>query len=560
MKRAAVSLFLLAFSTTVFAATAGTTYPVIVGLKKTGPLSAKSLAVNFDPTEPERGYKQFSIVNAFAANLTLEEIDQLRKSSSVAYVEEDAERHAFQLEVKPAAAIPFAQVTPYGIDLVRTKQAWVGGKGANINVVIADTGIDKNHPDLAGLYQGGLNTFDAAAEPIDDNGHGTHCAGIVAAQDNTAGVVGVAPKVKLWAVKVLNAEGSGSSTRVIQALEFAAQKKTQLGGNWIVSLSLGSCRATQTERTAFETAINAGLLVIAAAGNHDPQLPDICGGNDSNSYAVTFPAAYTGVVAVAAIDSASKVATFSNFGPEVAVAAPGVDVLSSVPQGTGDPFGSLSAGGAAPFRTVPMSGSPSTDVSGPYVFCNLGKPSEFPSSVKGKIALIKRGELFFHDKAVNAKAAGAIGVVVFNNTDGILRGNLINNPGDELISYLPTVGISQAEGQALIDHPQATLSLGLSAQQDDYAFESGTSMACPHVVGAAAAVWSMAPGATAAAVKQALIDTAHDIDAAGVDNNTGKGLIDVEAAGKLLAPAAFSNPSEQPPAKPTGRVPGRRGH
>jgi len=553
----------------------------MVGLKHSGPLSVKSLALNFDPAEPSRNFKQFTLVNAFAANLTAEEIAELRKSPSVLYVEEDATRHAFQLEVTPKAA-PLAQLTPYGIDLVRAKQAWVGGKGANMNVVVVDTGIDFRHPDLAALYAGGLNTVTEGSAPMDDNGHGTHCAGTIAAIDNESGVVGVAPNARLWAVKVLDSSGSGKSSNVVKALNYVVDQKAALGGNWIVSLSLGSCTPTTTERIAFEKAITAGVLVVAASGNHDPSSADVCEPGNNNAYAVSYPAAYTGVLAVGALDSNKNIASFSNFGPEVAVAAPGVQVLSTFPLGTGNWSVMTPAGGTA-VLAPPVRGTPAKDVTGPYVFCGLGgAASDFPAAVNGKIALIKRGSFTFHDKAANAKKAGATAVIIYNNDTSAINWTLIglvdstgkpnatlcgssatidqchDDPADLAFDWPLTVGISLAEGEKLVTTPKDTISINNRAN-DDYAIESGTSMACPHVAGVAAAVWSMAPGATAQAVKTAITTTAHDLGDVGPDNLFGAGLVDAEAAGKLLAPGAFSNGGTPAP-KPTGRVPGRRGH
>jgi serine protease len=582
MKRAAAFLFLLALSTAVFAAEP--MYPVMVGLKSTGPLSVKSLAATFNPDEPAREFRRFTTVNAFAAKLTASEIEALRKSPAVAYVEEDVTRHAFKLAPKPAASAPFAQITPYGIDLIRARQAWVGGKGVNVNVVVVDTGVDYRHPDLAPIYAGGLNVTvtPATNDPLDDNGHGTHCSGIVAAVDDQNGLVGVAPQIKLWGVKVLNSEGSGSSSNIVRAFDWVTEKKTTLGGNWVVSLSLGSCFSSTTERAAVEKAIAAGILVISASGNHDPTSPDVCEPNNNNAYAVSYPAAYAGVIAVGAVDSAQSVASFSNFGPELTLSAPGVQVLSTYLMGHGD-WSVMTPEGGSAILAPPVQGSPTKDASGPYVFCGLGKVGEFPASVSGKIALIKRGDITFKEKTKNAKAAGATAVVIFNRDTSAISWTLIgkvdssgkvnptlcdnpetveqchDDPADLAFDWPLTVGIPLADGEKLVNDPKASISINYRLD-DDYGIESGTSMACPHVAGAAAAIWSMAPAATADAVKQALISTARDLGDPGADSKYGHGLIDVEAAGKLLAPGAFSNGGTPQPSKPSGRLPGRRGH
>ncbi len=589
MKRAAfLALLLLAISTSVLAATA--THPVLVATKPhVGRLAIKSMATGFDPDDPTRDYREFTIVNGFAANLTDDEIAALWKSPNVLYVEPDFERHALGTGLAPVgeAATPLPQVMPYGISLVRAPQAWVAGRGATINVVVIDSGIDYHHPELSGIFAGGQNFVDRTKinDPMDDNGHGTHCAGIIAAADNAIGVVGVAPQVRLWAVKALAASGSGRTADVIAGLNFVADKKKELGGNWVVSLSLGSCHPSDLEGSAFDKVIQAGIIVVAAAGNHDPSQPDSCPNDPSstsNSYSVTFPAAYPGVIAVAALDSTKTVADFSNFGPEVLLSAPGVDVLSTFPVGTGNLSLVTPSGGAA-ILAPPLQGSPAKDVSSPYVFCGLGNPADFPASVNGKIALIKRGTLTFHDKAKNAKAAGAVGVVIFNKDTSPISWRLVGyvdstgqpnpavcddqtsptfnpsschvDPVDAAFDWPVTVGIPQADGQALVDNAKASLTINYRVN-DDYAIESGTSMACPHVAGVAATVWSIAPGASADVIKQALTNTAHDLGDPGVDNHYGYGLVDAEAAAKQLNPGAF-NPQ---PSAPTGRKPGRRGH
>ena len=124
-----------------------------------------------------------------------------------------------------------------------------------------------------------------------------------------------------------------------------------------------------------------------------------------------------------------------------------------------------------------------------------------------------------------------------------------NDPTDTTFPWIPAVSISAADGQDLIDHPRSSLDISFDGSKSDYAIESGTSMATPHVAGVAALVWSMAPSMTPDQLKAALLATAHDIGDSGVDNKTGYGLIDAEAAGHRVAPDSFD---------PFGRTVGRR--
>jgi subtilisin family serine protease len=519
-----------------------------------------------DSTLAARDVDTFEIVNAFRADLTAAEANALAKSPEVAYVEEDIRQHVLgiprQTSTNQLRSLT-GQTTPYGVKLVNAPAVWPVTRGASINVAVLDTGIDVQHPDLQAAYAGGFNTYfgdknypKETAQPIDDVGHGTHVAGTIAATDNNLGVVGVAPGVRLWSVRVLDSTGSGTASKIVQGIQWVLQQKTALGGDWIISMSLGSCSSPITEASAISSAINSGVLVVAASGNHNSDSPDVCGGPNDNPYSVVYPAAYPGVIAVAAVDSTSTIADFSNFGPQVAVAAPGVDVLSTVPRGAGQiayvttPTGTLNASA--------LSGSPEGIATDVFVDCGLGKTaSDFPAAVNGHIALIKRGDVTFAAKVKNAQAAGATAVIVYNKDTSDLGFTLTGDTADAGHVWPLTVAVSLADGQALLAHPGTVT---ISSGKDDYANYNGTSMATPHVAAVAALVWSVAPNVNAATVKAALLSTAHDLGDAGIDNFYGYGLVDALAAAKQLNPALFGN-GAQPPQQPvTGRVPGRRGH
>jgi subtilisin family serine protease len=220
-------------------------------------------------------------------------------------------------DAPPAPPAEPAQETPWGIARVKAPEAWAVTKGAGVKVVVIDTGIERSHPDLASLLKGGWNAIDKSDEYNDDNGHGTHCAGTIAALDDDKGVVGVAPAVDLYGVKVLDAGGSGTFDDVIAGMQWAVDNKMQ-----VASMSLGASRGNPALEEAVKAMEKAGVLLIAAAGNS--------GGS------VGYPAGYPGAVAVAASDSGDKLAYFSSRGPQVAVIAPGVDVKSTYPGGTYD--------------------------------------------------------------------------------------------------------------------------------------------------------------------------------------------------------------------------------
>ncbi|MDO8511577.1 MAG: S8 family peptidase [Nanoarchaeota archaeon] len=252
--------------------------------------------------------------NVLAVEVPANSLQGLLQNSNVVNVEYDAEAHA---SGKPAPSQP-AQQLPWGVDKVDAELS--NNTGLGVTVCVVDTGIDKDHPDLQANIVGGKN-FVAKGATIDstkwddDNGHGTHVAGTIAAVDNTIGVVGVAPSASLLAAKVLNRQGSGYLSDVIAGIDYCVQS-----GAKVVSMSLGSSSDVQAFHNAVDAAYADGVLLVAAAGND-------YGG------AVSYPAAYDSVVAVSATDSNNNLASFSNVGPEVELAAPGVSILSTYKDG-----------------------------------------------------------------------------------------------------------------------------------------------------------------------------------------------------------------------------------
>jgi subtilisin family serine protease len=564
MRRSAIFAFALFLSSTV-AFAGGITRSYLIGTRHPAREAVERIKRD-DSTIGARNVDTFDVVNAFRADLTDAEANALAKSPEVTYVEDDLVYHAMRVPTKVTGTElrnVNGQTTPYGVKMVNAPAVWPVTKGGPINVAVLDSGIDLQHPDLKAAYAGGFNTYfgdknapNETADPVDDVGHGTHVSGTIAATDNDLGVIGVAPGVHLYMVRVLT-NGSGAISKIITGVNWVVQQKAAKGGDWIISMSLGGCQPSQTFANAISNAINNGILVVAAAGNHDATQPDTCTGADSdNSYHVSYPAAYPGVIAVAAVDSAQAVADFSNFGPEVAVSAPGVTVLSTVPRGSGQIAYVNTSSGA--LQASGLSGSPQGTVTGVFFDCGLGKDaSDFPAAVSGRIALIKRGDITFAQKVKNAQAAGASAVIIYNKDTSDLGFTLTGDPADANHVWPLTVAVSLADGQALLAHPGTVT---ITNDKDDYANLSGTSMAAPHVAAAAALAWSVAPNATATAVKQALLSTAHDLGDAGVDSTYGNGLVDALAAAKVLNPSAFSSPAQPPTGPVTGRAPGRRGH
>jgi len=229
------------------------------------------------------------------------------------------------------------QRLPWGVERIGadpSSNATGGSTGDGINVAVLDTGIDLDHPDLADNVEG---EYMALAEvgryrknraPDDDNGHGTHVAGIIAAEDNAQGVVGVAPDANLYAVKVLDQNGSGYLSDVIDGINWAESRNTDdttTNDIHVINMSLGADVGSPELSAAVSAAEKAGILIVAAAGN--------------DGEAVDYPAAYPGVIAVAATARDNTAPRWSSRGDgngddEVELAAPGVDIYSTYKDGS----------------------------------------------------------------------------------------------------------------------------------------------------------------------------------------------------------------------------------
>jgi LPXTG-site transpeptidase (sortase) family protein len=201
----------------------------------------------------------------------------------------------------------------YGLLAIHAPQGWDLSTGsAAVTIAVEDTGVDLGHVDLAGKIVPGFDFVNSDNDPQDDNGHGTHVAGIAAAVSNNGiGVAGVSWGAHIMPVKVLNASGNGSYADVAAGIVWAADNGAQ-----VINLSLGGSMPSFVLEDAVNFAYGRDVTLVAAAGN-------------SGSNSVLYPARYPHVIAVAATDSSNNRASFSNFGPEIDVAAPGVAIYST---------------------------------------------------------------------------------------------------------------------------------------------------------------------------------------------------------------------------------------
>ena len=246
----------------------------------------------------------YRLVPAMAASVPGHAVKALRANRHVARVEPDGIIKATQ------------ESLPWGVNRIDAELVHAADNtGAGTNVAVIDTGMDYTHPDLDANYRGGYDFVNADADPMDDNGHGTHCAGVVAAERNGMGVVGVAPGASLYILKVLDASGSGHYSDLIAALEWCADPAN---GIQVVSMSLSGTSDSTVLQAACNNAYGAGVLLVAAAGNS--------GNPPGKGDSVEYPAKYDSVIAVGATDINDRRPRWSSTGPALELAAPGVSI------------------------------------------------------------------------------------------------------------------------------------------------------------------------------------------------------------------------------------------
>ncbi|WP_187355366.1 S8 family serine peptidase [Paenibacillus tengchongensis] len=254
-------------------------------------------------------------IGAVALELTDSEAAQLQSSGDVEYIEEDT---SFTTDFAPTQETDSyrymnldSQNHPWGFNAIGGNTAAPAGyKGAGIKIAVLDTGISP-HPDLS--IAGGVSFVEGTSSYADDYGHGTHVAGTIAALDNTIGTIGVASQASIYAVKVLDQNGNGYASGIIQGIEWAIQNNMN-----IISMSFGASNYNQALHEAVQDAAAHGILLIASAGNRGM-------GDETENY----PARYPEVISVGAVNKNHQRAAFSSTGSELDLVAPGTDIVST---------------------------------------------------------------------------------------------------------------------------------------------------------------------------------------------------------------------------------------
>ncbi len=453
---------------------------------------------------------------------------------------EYAERHALRY-VQGVGQTPDDPYFPeqWGLTGIRAPSAWNITTGdSEVIIAVIDSGVELNHPDLSrniwvneaelhGVpgedddgngYVDDTHGWDFAGtsdvmddqnnEPRDVTGHGTHLAGIIGAEgDNGIGIAGVCWDIRIMVLKA-QADDSAymNNTAVVNALYYAIDN-----GAHLVNCSFGGEYYSHVEYEAFQELRDAGILAVCAAGNS---------GRDLDSGSVkNYPSSYDleNIISVAAGTKDDTLAGYSNYGERsVDLMAPGGDqrnpVKSTAP-GLADTDARLEADVGQDTAAYPASGLEYAGITGPdgitahTYYCGLGgDPADFPEEVTGNIALIQRGGgILFSTKAANARDAGAIGVVIFNNVEEESMIWTLGSPGD----WIPVVGISKEHGLELLDlSPLSLTIINKPAGEASYGVKEGTSIAAAHVSGVAGLLLSKDPSMTYREVKAALMDGA----------------------------------------------------
>lgn len=452
------------------------------------------------------------------------DLERLKSSPGVAYVEKEYFHPAPPVV---SSGVELANIdmikpgAPWGINAVKAPQAWaLSNKGEGIRVLVLDSGMNARHPSLAPNFEKGRNfTGDGDVTDFSDRtGHGTHVGGTIAAADDGEGFSGVAPKATLLAGKVCE-DGGCSNVAIVAAISWGIDQ-----GVDVMNLSLGSSgNGSPAERAALLRADQAGISVVAATGNY--------GVNE-----VLFPASASTVIGVGAVDKNLNHAVFSQYGPEVAVVAPGVQIVSTIPVGSGTvstvTLNQDSASQSLQAYHLKGTAVPFSELTKAVVDCGLGSPADFSGKdVKDKHVLVTvNGTTPIEEQIRNAMRAGASSVIVANNKPGLIDTRLF-----EKDNVLFAVGllVDQASGEkirsAITTSPNTKVSL--KSDLASYKETFGTSMASPHVAGVVALVKAANKNIKPSQMKSLIMQTATPISP-NPDNRFGKGLVNAEAAVK----------------------------
>ncbi|SFI99916.1 S8 family peptidase [Thermoflavimicrobium dichotomicum] len=206
----------------------------------------------------------------------------------------------------------FQPTLPWGVKRIQAPNVWKITQGKNVRIAVVDTGIYSEHPAVKNNYKGGINVISPYFPPHDYNGHGTHVAGIIAGMASELGVIGVAPRAHIYAVKAFNRKGNANLSDLLTAINWCIENKMQ-----IINMSFGMDKMSDVFRLAIQTAHQKGIVMVAAAGNR------------GLATQIDYPARYPETIGVTSIGNNDRISVFSNRGKGIDLAAPGEKIPSS---------------------------------------------------------------------------------------------------------------------------------------------------------------------------------------------------------------------------------------
>ena len=251
--------------------------------------------------------RHIPLIKAFSMPM-LDEKSSFSQSKTI-WIEDDPQVTVHGTVFKPAAR---EKGIPWGVQEIKAPQAWSLTTGHRIKVGVIDTGVDFNHPDLRQSLARGINLLNRGALPHDDNGHGTHIAGTIAAANQLHGMIGVAPRSTIYPVKAFDQNGSAFVSDIILGIEWCVRNRVD-----VINMSFGMKTRSKSLLNAVSNAYNSGIIIVASSGN------------DGKRKSIDYPARYPQTIAVGATNRLRRVAPFSNRGLHIDIYAPGDKILSS---------------------------------------------------------------------------------------------------------------------------------------------------------------------------------------------------------------------------------------
>jgi len=201
---------------------------------------------------------------------------------------------------------------PWSVRHIRAPQAWGKSTGLGVRIGVIDTGVDYRHPDLRDSVERGINLIYRTVPPYDDNGHGTHIAGTIAAANRLHGMIGVAPRASIHPVKAFDSNGTAFVSDIILGIDWCVRNHMHL-----VNMSFGMQNRSSSLLHAVTNASQSGVVVIASSGN------------DGRSTDIDYPARYDNTIAVGATNKQGRVASFTNRSAGIDIYAPGDKIVSA---------------------------------------------------------------------------------------------------------------------------------------------------------------------------------------------------------------------------------------